>query len=813
MKRTIAIISAAMTFATACTEQRLQPDSGKQTEIPLSLSVIATESSRSLINEGYLINGSEIGITLTDSQGRDYDGLGYNNVRFTAAGSSGNQSWYSGQDVMLSASTANLYAYYPYSAEVRDISSIPVKADSDVQTDYMYAEVETGLNNHNSEALVRLHHALAAVRLSIFRGTYSGKGIISKVSIYGENMATEGLLNATDGSLSYLEGTGEVIAPAISPVTVSTDAVDIDILAIPTGRKSSINIEIIMDGESFELSTDAIKLEQGTVSIIEIDVNNSSVNIFPVRVSAWKYNGGSSSALGKSFDISLGGDTDGMNLSSSIENDGSVKIVAEPLYEGAEINPISFSGDADMTESIDALSGNRTIILSNIQSDISVEFNSYCLWITAIYKISSTTSDSHLVYMKGSPNKTLCARMKVDGEEIAPANFYRFSSTGEHTVQLCFKDKRTIPSYAFYNNSNVKEISIPEGVSQMDTYSISYCSSLESVNLPQSMVYGAYESMTSNSKLKTIVLPDNLEMGYSFLKDCTALEHITLPKNLKKIAASLLCGCSALKQIEIPESVTSIEENAFKQSGLTSLALPQKVSSAPTGMCLNCSSLESVTFRSSLTSIGESCFQYCSKLKQINDAATYSLTIPAWVRSVGAQAFDGCDLFTSLNVPASLTSIGNGAFAMDGISSVSVDSSNPVYEKRGQFNGIVEKETDILIHGCKNATVVPESIKEIGAYAYYSTSIASIELHEGIRAIGDYAFYRTYTLASVISRAMTPPALGANYVFNNPASGGILKVPSESLEAYKAEWMKSNDMSRLGYSSYRWSIKALADGE
>ena len=812
MKRTIAIISAAMTFAVACTEQELQPDSGNEVTKALSISVIAAESSRSLINEGYLLNGSEIGITLTDSQGMDYDGLGYSNVKFTASGNSGSQSWHSEQDVMLSSSTANLYAYYPYSREVRDISSIPVRADSEVQTDYMYAKVETGLNNHNSEADVRLQHALAAVRLSISRGTYSGKGIITEVSISGENMATEGILNAIDGSMGSLEGTGEVISPEISPVTVGNDVVSLDILAIPTGRQSSINIEITMDSERFDLSTDVIKLKQGTVSIIEIDINNNSINISPVRVSSWEYSSSTSSAIGKSFNVSLGGDTDGMNLSGSVEDDGSVRIVAEPLYEGAEINPISFSGEADMTETVDDASGGRTIILSDIQSDISVNFNSYCLWITAVYNITSTTSDSHLVYMKGSPNKTLCTRMKVDGEEITAANFYRFNSTGEHTVKLCFKDKTSIPSYAFYNNSNVKKVSIPEGVNQMESYSISGCSSLESVILPQSMIYGAYESMTGNSKLRTIVLPDNLEMGYSFLKDCTALENITLPENLRAIPASLLNGCSSLKQIDIPESVSSIGENAFKQSGLTSLVLPQKVSSAPTGMCLNCKSLESVVFKSGLSSVGEGCFQGCQKLKQINNAAEYSLTIPDWVTSVGKQAFEGCDLFTSLYIPTSLTSIGPGAFAADGITSVNVDSGNPIYEKRAQFNGIVEKATDTLIHGCKNATIVPASVMEIGAYAYYSNPIASIELHEGIRAIGDYAFYRTRTLASVISRAMTPPVLG-NSVFNNPANGGILKVPSEALDAYKTEWMKSNDISRLGYSGYRWSIMALAEGE
>jgi hypothetical protein len=84
---------------------------------------------------------------------------------------------------MLSSSKAVLYVYYPYSDKVTDISRIPVEATSDNQTDYMYADPVTDLNNHNPEAAVLLKHALAAVRISLTRGTYTGKGVITGISI------------------------------------------------------------------------------------------------------------------------------------------------------------------------------------------------------------------------------------------------------------------------------------------------------------------------------------------------------------------------------------------------------------------------------------------------------------------------------------------------------------------------------------------------------------------------------------------------------------------------------------------------------
>ena len=406
--------------------------------------------------------------------------------------------------------------------------------------------------------------------------------------------------------------------------------------------------------------------------------------------------------------------------------------------------------------------------------------------------------------------------MKVDGQETDAANFYRFTTTGEHTVKFAFPDKTSIPASTFYAIDNLISLTIPEGVTKINPYSIYNCKNLSSVSLPQSLTSGGYDGLSRNPSLKSVVLPDNLAMGDNFMRNCSGLESITLPKNLKTIPTYMLSQCYSLKQITIPESVTKIGSHAFEDCGLTSLIIPGNISDIPGYMCTSCDNLESISLPSGLKSIGNGAFSLCKSLKHLKIDGLgneYILSFPEGITSIGERAFYSCNLMTSIQIPSTLADIKPAAFSASGISSVTVSQNNPKYETREEFQGIVEKATDKLIFGCRNAVIVPESITEIGEYAYYKIPIENIDLHKDISYIGNYAFSETNTLSTVISRAPVPPALGTSNVFTHLITRGQLKVPSGSVEAYRASAWMSNSYGFLGYSGYKWSITELAAGE
>ena len=65
------------------------PEDGKE----LVVSVNNQPISKSRIESTYLPSGSEIGVFLRSMDGSYYDGMGYNNAKFTASGDESSQSW------------------------------------------------------------------------------------------------------------------------------------------------------------------------------------------------------------------------------------------------------------------------------------------------------------------------------------------------------------------------------------------------------------------------------------------------------------------------------------------------------------------------------------------------------------------------------------------------------------------------------------------------------------------------------------------------------------------------------------------------
>ena len=73
-------------------------------------------------------------------------------------------------------------------------------------------------------------------------------------------------------------------------------------------------------------------------------------------------------------------------------------------------------------------------------------------------------------------------------------------------------------------------------------------------------------------------------------------------------------------------------------------------------MFRSCSSLESVEIPSSVTSIGNYAFSGCHKLTNIS--------IPNGVAEIGAYAFNECIKLSSVAIPNTVSIVGNNAFYM-----------------------------------------------------------------------------------------------------------------------------------------------------
>ena len=107
------------------------------------------------------------------------------------------------------------------------------------------------------------------------------------------------------------------------------------------------------------------------------------------------------------------------------------------------------------------------------------------------------------------------------------------------------------------------------------------------------------------------------------------------------------------------------------------------------------------------------------------------------VTDIGEDAFCYCKKLTSVVIPDSVTSIGDGAFSHSGLKSIVIP---------GSVKSIGEK---VFIY-CENLSTVEIGIENVDATLLSGCShVTSITLRNGVTTIGDQAFFDCYSLETI----------------------------------------------------------------
>jgi hypothetical protein len=164
----------------------------------------------------------------------------------------------------------------------------------------------------------------------------------------------------------------------------------------------------------------------------------------------------------------------------------------------------------------------------------------------------------------------------------------------------------------------------------------------------------------------------------------------------------------------------------------------------------SCETLVNITIPNSVTSIGDSAFDSCTNLA--------SVTIPNSVTSIGYSAFGSCKNITSVTIPNSVTNIGAGAFSdCTSLITINVDAGNTVYSSQ---DGILyNNDKTILVEyplGKTSSTfTIPNSITNIGDYAFFGAKITNITIPNSVNRIGVGAFAGTNLISVTIPNSVT----------------------------------------------------------
>jgi hypothetical protein len=151
-----------------------------------------------------------------------------------------------------------------------------------------------------------------------------------------------------------------------------------------------------------------------------------------------------------------------------------------------------------------------------------------------------------------------CASSNLKYEAMYGDDSYWWSvsgSYGDSTVKIPKKHNgvavRTISSWAFSGDENLKKVTIPNTIDSIGGFAFDNCKSLKKVNLPRA--------------LKSIehLLGKKAYFGPSCFSRCTSLEEIVIPENVLVLPEYIFHDCLSLKKVTLPSSLSKIEDYAF----------------------------------------------------------------------------------------------------------------------------------------------------------------------------------------------------------------------------------------------------------
>ena len=404
--------------------------------------------------------------------------------------------------------------------------------------------------------------------------------------------------------------------------------------------------------------------------------------------------------------------------------------------------------------------------------------------------------------------------------EMFPASYSALSSIvmAEGETELCegafegcagvtkidIPDEVTdIPARAFKNCTSFDRVSLPAGLLTIGDEAFAGCSKVGSLILPESLTSIGAWAFNGWGLLDVVTIPDGVTfIGSGAFAGCTAVRQVRMPSNVATVSATFpdaytkivrvtipddstsiisgfLNGCTSITSFNIPLSVTEIGENAFRGcNNLSGITLPDGLKTIGSYAFYGCTLINDLMIPSSVTSIGNNAFGSCAQIRSVvisGDSGALSSLFPnAYQQIVSVtilpgserlmdRIFAGCKALKNVDIPTSVTEIGESAFEnCTTLTSVGIPSGVTVLGK-GAFrgcaslaeitlpNGLAVLEDEVF-SGCSHLTAitVPESVVEIGSKVFNGCTL----LHS-VKFVGDAPVVKSDTYGGASSSLAT----------------------------------------------------------
>ena len=407
------------------------------------------------------------------------------------------------------------------------------------------------------------------------------------------------------------------------------------------------------------------------------------------------------------------------------------------------------------------------------------------------------------------------------------------------------KNLITVGYNVFGNCKSISKIEIPKSLKNFDStwgsgtntkYGVfGGCSNLKTVKFEEGSTIVCPALFMGCDGIEEIELPDTItKIGNSAFKSCKNLNKVIISESVTEIDNQAFAECSGLTDVEMQEGLNKICSRAFYKCGkITSINIPDSVETIEFEAFYQCDKLENIKLSENLTIVGYGVFGDCISIGKIEIPRTLKGFNTSWGSStntsygvfggcsnlktvkfeegstvVCAALFMGCDGIEKIELPNTITEIGDSSFR---------NCKNLV--KITMNNGIDILE-DFVFKGCSSLTTIdiPNTVKAIGSSSFQGcTSLTEVHLSDILKEIPASTFsgckkLTTINFPSTLTTIGDSAFSGCEFLPEAILPSGVEKIESNAFKNCKAlkKAAVPDTVSSIGSSAF-YGCEALTD--
>ena len=364
-----------------------------------------------------------------------------------------------------------------------------------------------------------------------------------------------------------------------------------------------------------------------------------------------------------------------------------------------------------------------------------------------------------------------------------------------------------IGNSAFWGCEDLKEVVLPETISQIGSYAFRNCYNMERLNLPSTISSIGECAFENCRKLTSAIIPTSLtKLSSGLFRCCYELKEIIIPENINSIGSDVFSSSGIEKCIISDSSEPILLEGAFILSiekiysgsfsnapikylylGRNFIKIKPSYNSYHFSPFLNLDSIEEVVIGGLVTELPANTFARVYRTENTNQGySVYYEPLTNLTKMTFKESPEVLKFITGVwgnwYSHISETSISDVDNVKVFILERNLNWEDNIGKLGGSsiFSGKYMNTTIEYAELIKECTTVNENMFE------RCNHLKTVVFGENIREINNNSFERTDSLLNIQIKALTPPIFNGTPGFsNNQYLNAKLYVPNESLGAYQ----------------------------